>query len=182
MSSLKYIKSAIRQTYIVNPQKFKVLVVAIKMEFTGPVAFNLVIPPWKGGGIGPVVSPFLAASTATGKVSMAGSSTPFLPIKISEKQVYAFYCLDQTGVNPKYLYLTGNVDDGTVGLSADIGLAYSGAHWFIELCDGNKVKLICLGTGQRMALYGSAFFEEPKLCPANTEGLNTWELVPSSFQ
>ena len=152
------------------------------MEFTGPVAFNLVIPPMKIKGIGPVESTSLAASTATGKVSMAGSSTPFLPIKISEKQVYAFYCLDQTRVNPKYLYLTGNVDDGTVGLSADIGLAYSGAHWFIQLCDGNKVKLICLGTGQKLALCGSAFFEDPKLCPADTEELNTWELVPSSFQ
>ena len=51
------------------------------------------------------------------------SSTPFLPIKISEKQVYAFYCLDQTRVNPKDLYLTGNVDDGTVGLIADINVA-----------------------------------------------------------
>ena len=164
------------------------------MEFKGPIYFQLDIPNLHITGIGPVETPYLLGSTATGKVSMHVDNTPqgtrFLPIKLSE-HIYAFYCLDQTSVNPQYLYLTGNVEDGSVSLRSDVGLAYSGAHWLVEfaLCSGDNARLICLGisgpgpqTRKQLALCGSAFAGEPKLCPVDSEKiLDLWKLAPSSF-
>ena len=120
------------------------------MEFKGPINLRLVIPKLDIKPVGPVETPYLLGSTATGKVSMHVGNSPegirFIPIKLS-KHIYAFYCLDQTSVNPQYLYLTGNVDDKSVKLSSDVGFAYSGAHWRVEFvsCGGNNARLICLG-------------------------------------
>ena len=162
------------------------------MEFKGPINLRLVIPKLDIKPVGPVETPYLLGSTATGKVSMdvgnSSDGTRFLPIKLSE-HIYGFYCLDQTSVNPQYLYLTGNVEDGSVSLRSDVGLAYSGAHWRVEfaLCSGNNARLICLGisgpqTRKQLALCGSPFGGEPKLCPVDSEKiLDLWELAPSSF-
>ena len=164
------------------------------MEFKGPISLQLVIPKLDIKPVGPVETPYLLGSTATGKVSMhvgyrpLAEGTRFLPIKLSE-HIYAFYCLDQTSVNPQYLYLTGNVDDKSVKLSSDVGFAYSGAHWHVEFgqCGGNNTRLICLGisglqTRKQLVLCGSPFGGEPKLCPVDSEKiLDRWELAPSSF-
>ena len=164
------------------------------MEFKGPINLKLDVPNLHIPPVGPVVLPYLLGSTATGKVSMHVDNCPqgtrFLPIKLSER-IYAFYCLDQTSVNPQYLYLTGNVEDGSVSLRSDVGLAYSGAHWGVEFasCGGNNARLICLGisgprpqTRKQLALCGSPFGGEPKLCPVDSEKiLDLWKLAPSSF-
>ena len=163
------------------------------MEFKGPINLRLVIPKLDIKCVDrPVETPYLLGSTATGKVSMdvgnSSDGTRFLPIKLSE-HIYAFYCLDQTSVNPQYLYLTGNVDDKSVKLSSDVGFAYSGAHWRVEFapCGGNNARLICLGgSGLQarnvLALCGFPYGGEPKLCPVHSENiLDLWELAPSSF-